>query len=176
MDLWWWWQWGSKDCCVARKRQPYLVTTQYGSFCITITGTGFCWVGNLVPVPVPAAKPVWNPRVYPYPWHSLPLVELVSFPSVYGISRRFVRRFLKIVRERTITSGAFRIESPGSVTSVTRMPIPVSRHSWGQYRRARPSSSACDVISLKNCMIYTNWDSIIDVWAVNEQWGILFCL
>ena len=47
----------------------------------TITGTGFWRVGNLVPVPVPVAKPVWNPRVYPYPWCSLTLPTRCSHSS-----------------------------------------------------------------------------------------------
>src|SRR5882762_7286762 len=40
------------------------------------------------------------------PWDNR-WVVIVSFPSVYGISRRFVRRFLKIVRERTIQCFAY---------------------------------------------------------------------
>ena len=42
--------------------------------------TGFSRVWILVPVPVPAGKPVQNPRVYPYPWWSL-LVEHLYYQS-----------------------------------------------------------------------------------------------
>ena len=49
-----------KQGCNTRLAQPYLVASQCDTIWITImgtgTGTGFCWVGNLIPVPV--AKPM----------------------------------------------------------------------------------------------------------------------
>jgi len=38
---------------------------------ITVTGTDFWRVSNLVPVPVPTAKPMWNPWVYLCPCRTL---------------------------------------------------------------------------------------------------------
>ena len=72
---WWWWKYE------ARKNARL---AQLASRCdITITGTGtgtgFWRVGNLVPIPVPAAKPVRNPRVYPYPWYSLIRTKVRQF-------------------------------------------------------------------------------------------------
>ena len=54
-------------------------------------------------VPSSISKP-WTRR------HTLQVcILLVSFPSVYGMSHGKVWDFLKVARDMTITSGAFRI-------------------------------------------------------------------